>query len=114
MKKPGDREPSGESEQDQGRISLKERARLLRRQAYERAKAQRAVDPRYLAMKEAAKQQRRAQYQEVKARRKAAAASEKSAEKRAKEAQRTEERAAVDQELMKLLRLATPGSKMVN
>lgn len=101
-------------DQQEEHLSLKERARQLRRQAYERAKAQRATDPRYLAMKEAAKQQRRVRYRQLKEQRKAAAKSEKTREKRARDEQRAQERAAVDQELMKLLSLATPGSKMQN
>jgi hypothetical protein len=52
-------------------ISRKELARELRREAYQRAKKARAVDPKHLALKEAAKQRRREVYQEVKKRRKA-------------------------------------------
>ena len=52
-------------------ISRKELARELRRQAYQRAKQARAVDPRYQAMKERAKQQRRELYQKAKEQRKA-------------------------------------------
>lgn len=107
--------PSRSEDENQGeRPSLKERARQIRRAAYERAKAQRASDPKYLAMKEAGKQQRRAQYQQIKEQRKAAAKAEKTQEKRARGEQRAQERAAVDQELMKLLRVAAPGSKMQN
>jgi len=52
-------------------ISRKELARQLRRQAYQRAKAARATDPKHLAMKEAAKLRRRELYRQVKEQRKA-------------------------------------------
>lgn len=51
-------------------ISRKELARQYRRQAYQRAKAARAIDPKHLAMKEAVKVRRREVYQQVKAQRK--------------------------------------------
>jgi hypothetical protein len=70
-------------------ISRKELARQLRRQAYQKAKAQRAVDPKHLAMKEAAKARQRELYQQIKARRKSADAEQKA--KRA--AKRADERA---------------------
>jgi len=44
---------------DDGKPSRKEQARLLRRAAYQKAKAQRATDPKHLAMKEAMKERRR-------------------------------------------------------
>jgi chemosensory pili system protein ChpA (sensor histidine kinase/response regulator) len=50
--------------------SLKERMREARREAYQRAKAWRAQDPRQIAMKETVKLRRREQYQQVKQRRK--------------------------------------------
>jgi hypothetical protein len=71
-------------------ISRKEHARILRRQAYQRAKQIRATDPKHLAMKEALKQRRRDVYQQVKAKRKAAAAEKKS---QAKAVQAEERRA---------------------
>lgn len=113
MKKPEDPGSSDELPQRET-VSLKERARLIRRQAYQRAKAQRAADPRTLALKEAARQHRRAQYQQVKERRKAAAAEEQARDERERERQRLEERAHADQELAKLLRFAAPGSKLPN
>lgn len=51
--------------------SRKELARQLRREAYVRQKAQRAADPRVIALKEVAKQRRKEAYQAAKARRKA-------------------------------------------
>jgi hypothetical protein len=51
----------------------------LRRQAYQKAKEQRAKDPRYLQMKEAAKARRREHYERVKQHRKAAQAAGKAA-----------------------------------
>lgn len=68
----------------------KELAKQLRREAYQKAKAQRAADPKHQAMKEAAKARRRELYQQVKERRKAGEAEEKAA----RSAQRSEERAA--------------------
>ncbi|HTV18114.1 MAG TPA: hypothetical protein VMG12_05570 [Polyangiaceae bacterium] len=71
-------------------ISRKELARQLRRQAYQRAKAARAADPKHLAMKEVAKQRRRELYQRVKEQRKARDA-ELDAKKKASDArERTE------------------------
>jgi len=91
-------------------LSRKELARELRKQAYQKAKERRAKDPRVLAMKEAARQQRREVYQRVKAQRKEAAARAKTD----REQKRVEERAAADEELMKLLRFATKGSTAAN
>lgn len=62
-------------------LTRKELAREQRREAYQRAKEQRAKDPRYLAMKEAAKEQRREAYRKAKERRKAAEAEEKKKQK---------------------------------
>ena len=59
-------------------ISLKERARLYRQQAYQKAKAWRAADPKFQALKEVVKQRRRDLYQSLKTQRKAAASAEKS------------------------------------
>lgn len=56
-------------------ISRRELARELRRKAYRDAKARRATDPRFLAMKEAAKQRRRELYQVAKQKKKAAVGS---------------------------------------
>lgn len=58
-------------------LSRKELARHYRQQAYQKAKAWRAQDPKHLALKEAAKVRRRELYQQVKARRKAADSQEK-------------------------------------
>jgi hypothetical protein len=58
-------------------ISRKELGRQLRRQAYQKAKAYRAKDPKYLALKETAKLRRRELYQRVKQSRKDASAAEK-------------------------------------
>jgi len=58
-------------------ISRKELGRQLRRQAYQKAKAYRAKDPKYLALKEAAKLRRRELYQQVKQSRKDATSAEK-------------------------------------
>jgi hypothetical protein len=59
----------GEATPPPPKLSHKEQARQLRRAAYQKAKAQRANDPRLVAIKEAMKQRRRAAYQEAKARR---------------------------------------------
>jgi hypothetical protein len=80
-------------------VSQRELARLYRRQAYQRAKAYRAADPKYARLKEIAKLRRRELYQQIKQTRKAAALVDKSANKAARSAQRTEERAAKRQEL---------------
>ena len=45
---------------DDGKPSRKEMARSQRRAAYQKAKAQRDTDPKYIAMKEALKERRRA------------------------------------------------------
>ena len=44
---------------DYGKPSRKEQACLLRRAAYQKAKAKRATDPKHIAMKEAMKERRR-------------------------------------------------------
>jgi hypothetical protein len=80
-------------------VSQKELARLYRRQAYQRAKAYRAADPKYAQLKEVAKLRRRELYQQIKQTRKAAALVDKAANKAARTAQRTEERAATRREL---------------
>jgi hypothetical protein len=81
-------------------LSRKELARHYRQQAYQKAKAWRAQDPKHLALKEAVKVRRREAYQEVKARRKAADSQEK-AQRAAKQA---EGRQAAKKELGSKLR----------
>jgi hypothetical protein len=71
-------------------ISRKELARQLRRQAYQRAKAARAADPKHLALKEAAKQRRRELYRHVKEQRKSRDA-ERDAERKAADAKQRAE-----------------------
>ncbi|HTR52818.1 MAG TPA: hypothetical protein VMJ10_19020 [Kofleriaceae bacterium] len=65
-----DGEPTPEAPTDP-KLSRKDQARQLRRAAYLKAKAQRANDPRLIAIKEAMKQRRREAYQAAKERRKA-------------------------------------------
>ena len=84
-------------------LSRKEFARRLRQQAYQRAKEQRAKDPRHLAMKETVKLRRRELYQQVKERRKAVAKEQKVERKTKEREQKAEERAASDGELKKLV-----------
>jgi hypothetical protein len=102
--------PRGLSEADDAPttevISRKEHARLLRRQAYQRAKQLRAKDPKHLALKEALKQRRREAYQQVKAKRKAAAAELKQAAKAARGARRQEASAS----LMKHVKRGADGA----
>jgi hypothetical protein len=93
-------------------ISRKEHARLLRRQAYQRAKQLRATDPRHLALKEALKQRRRAAYQAVKAKRKAAAAEQKSAEKAARERARSSARKASSEGLLQQVKRGADVAKL--
>lgn len=88
-------------------ISRKELARQLRREAYQKAKAQRAADPKNLAMKEAAKTRRREVYQQVKARRKEGEAEQK-AKRSAKHAEeRAEERNSFAKRIKSALKNAT-------
>jgi hypothetical protein len=75
-------------------LSRKELAKELRRNAYQRAKEQRAKDPRFIAMKEAAKTQRRAAYQKIKEKRKGEEAAAKASAKATRGARLTQERAA--------------------
>jgi len=89
---------------------VKEYARLLRKRAYEREKARRAADPKFIAAKEAMKLRQRQLYQREKERRKAARAEEKSK----KRSERAEERARADFELMKMIKRATKGSSAEN
>jgi hypothetical protein len=90
-------------------VSQKELARLYRRQAYQRAKAYRAADPKYARLKEVAKLRRRELYQQIKQTRKAAALVDKSANKAARAAERTEERAAKRRELRSGLKSGSQG-----
>ena len=89
------------------KLSRKERARLQRRAAYLRAKEQRDHDPRYLAMKEAAKKHRRKVYQAVKERRKAATAEQKRKRKLTDEGERVAKRADAGVKLLKMVKPAT-------
>lgn len=95
-------------------LTRKELARELRRQAYERAKKQRAKDPRVIAMKEAAKVRRREAYQKAKAQRQTAAAAAKCAAKQEHRVKTTEARVARDNELMKLIAFTAKGSTAQN
>lgn len=90
-------------------ISRKELAREQRRQAYQRAKAQRAEDPKHLAMKEAAKVRRRELYQQVKERRKAGEAVEKAARAAKRTEERMEKRASFAKQVQSALK--GPGSE---
>jgi hypothetical protein len=85
-------------------ISRKELARELRRQAYQKAKARRAEDPKHLAMKEAAKVRRREVYQQVKERRKAGEAVEKAARSAKRTEERMEKRASFAKQLQSALK----------
>jgi hypothetical protein len=85
-------------------ISRKELARELRRQAYQKAKARRAEDPKHLAMKEAAKVRRRELYQQVKERRKAGEAVEKAARSAKRSEERMERRASFAKQLQGALK----------
>lgn len=99
-------------------LSRKELAKAQRHALYQRAKARRATDPRYLAMKESAKLQQRAAYQKVKERRKAVAADAKAkqkVERRAEhDAQCVTRRSEADRELMKLVTWVVNGSTAQN
>ena len=86
-------------------LSRKEHARFLRQQAYRKAKERRAKDPKYLALKEAAKAHRRELYQRVKAQRKAAEATTK--DKRT--LKRVEERAEAGRALVRAVRGTNRG-----
>lgn len=68
-------------------LSRKDQARQLRRAAYLKAKAQRANDPRLIAIKEAMKKRRREAYQAAKERRKAAVAGQKEKQRAARDAE---------------------------
>jgi hypothetical protein len=103
------------SDEDSDRVvSLKEAARMRRRAAYQKAKAERAKDPRYLALKQAAKEHRRAAYQEAKRRHQAHAQKTKRDQAEQKEAKRLEERARADSELLQLVTWLGKGSSAKN
>lgn len=91
-------------------ISRKELARELRKAAYQRAKAERAKDPKFLEMKQAYKLRQREAYARIKEERKRAAREEK--EKKA--AERVEERRVADEALMKMVRRAAKPSFDLN
>jgi hypothetical protein len=95
-------------------ISFKEAARLRRRAAYQKAKAERAKDPRYLALKQAAKERRRAAYQEAKIRHKAHAEQVKQRRAAEEEARRVEARAQADGKLLQLVTWLGKGSNAAN
>ena len=86
----------------EAKLSRRAYARQMRRAAYARAKAQRATDPRHLALKEAMKQRRRKAYQQAKERRKAPAEELKARQ----EKRQAEKRVALEIELMKLVKSA--------
>ena len=91
----------------EGDLSRKERARQMRRAAYLRAKEQRATDPRYLAMKEAAKLRRREAYLVAKDRAKAARVARKQVQEEKDDAERVAKRVAADEKLRSMVRLAS-------
>jgi len=84
-------------------LSKEELSKEQHRKARQQAKERWATDPRYLAMKAAAKEQRRAAYQVAKARRKAVALEQKARVEAARETRRKEARAAEDEKLWKLV-----------
>jgi len=93
-----------------GSAAQRERAKELRRAAYQKAKEARAKDPRYLAMKQAAKEQRREAYRAAKERHKAAQAEEKVRTRVARDEQQAEKRAVFDRALMELVRRGAKAS----
>ncbi len=111
---------------EERKLTRKEFAREMRRAAYQRAKEQRANDPKQQALKEAMKQRRKQAYQDAKARRAAdpkqielkeamkqrrKEASEAAKERRRamKGEQRQKERASKDRNLLQLVLI--PGGK---
>jgi hypothetical protein len=82
----------------------RERAREMRRAAYRKAKEARAKDPRYIAMKDAAKKQRREAYKAAKERHKTAQAEEKARVVAARDDLQAAKRATFDRALMELVR----------
>ena len=97
--------PSSESAKrvDSRVVRGRELARLVRRQAYQRAKEMRAKDPKYLALKQLAKERRREAGKAVREKRKAEQAVERAVDKKESAARRTGERAERDQRLKELL-----------
>ena len=85
-------------------VSLRERAKLARKEAYARAKEARKHDPALLALKQKAKEQRREAYRVAKEAHKARVAAEKAREAAAQESRRVERRAKMDGVLMELVR----------
>jgi hypothetical protein len=91
-------------------ISRKELGRQLRRQAYQRAKAARAIDPKHLAMKEAAKQRQRELYRRVKEQRKARDAERDAERKAAESKERAEAKRQLAERVKSVIGLASePG-----
>ena len=78
------------------RLSQKEFAKKMRREAYLRAKEYRKTDPRQIAMMEKLKQQRRDTYQKVKERGKVI----KAERRKAADEKASEDRAAKQQDVM--------------
>jgi hypothetical protein len=72
-----------------------------------RAKERRAIDPRFLAMKEAAKRHRREAYQVAKDRMKASTVAKQSAERGKDEPRRAAKRVAADERLRSKVRFAS-------
>jgi hypothetical protein len=95
-------------------LARKALARQLRSEAYQRAKAQRAKDPKYLAMKETVKLRRREAYAQIKGRRKAVAVEQKARQKEQHNRKVAEERMATDVELLKMLSWGAKGSDADN
>jgi hypothetical protein len=77
-------------------ISLKERAKLVRKEAYARAKEARKNDPRLIALKQKAKEQRRAAYRVAKEAHKARVARDKARDAAAQQEGRAKQRAKMD------------------
>jgi hypothetical protein len=80
-------------------LSRKDLAKKLRHDAYQAAKARRATDPKFLALKERLKLQRREAYQKVKAR----AKTQKDERRREADEKAAREREAKDRELMEMV-----------
>lgn len=75
-----DQDTEGETTSEK-KLSKKEYAKKLRREAYQRAKELKKTDPREIARKAKAKEQRREAYQKAKERNKAAQKAKKEKEK---------------------------------
>ena len=91
-------------------MSRKALAKEKRQASYQSAKERRAMDPRYLEMKEAARVRRRVAYQKMKDNRKAVVASEKAKRKAEATAQRTCRRVETNEERMKFVAWEYAGS----